>query len=94
MTKFKVGDRIRNNCNSNYEYGAIGVITDIDEDGDIQTSFKSISGNHIQYYWSYTDWMELIEPTPNTPKTYTLTPYIKPETVTIKGVEYIMTENV
>ena len=27
-------------------------------------------------------------------KTYTLTPSVHPETVTIKGVEYIMTENV
>lgn len=93
MSEFKVGDRIRNNGNCNYEDGAIGVISDINKDGYIQTSLKLRNGKCYQYYWADTNWIELIKPTPNTPKTYTLTPYIKPETVTIKGVEYIMTEN-
>lgn len=43
--------------------------------------------------WGFGGDREKSQPGP-TPKTYTLTPYIKPETVTIKGVEYIMTENV
>lgn len=90
MTKFKVGDRVKNISNGCYELGAIGVITDIDESENIQTSFHSQTGGMDGYYWAYTDWMEIIKPSP---KTYTLTPYIKPDTVTINGVEYIMTEN-
>ena len=93
MSKFKVGDKVRNVGNLQYDKLSVGVITDIGHDGSVQTDFKSITGKWDGYYWISDKWMELIEPGPNKSKTYTLTPYIKPETVTIKGVEYIMTEN-
>ena len=92
MSKFKVGDRVLIAGPSNIGslsskvlgYGSVATITS-HAPHDKRAEYKLNDG--IWFPCSS------LKPAPQTPKTYTLTPYIKPETVTINGVEYIMTEN-
>lgn len=91
MSEFKVGDKVRKVTSKHlwsFNKGEELTVTGFSSLGNAWVS------NGERKDTAYDSDLELIEPSPNTPKTYTLTPYIKPETVTIKGVEYIMTENV
>ena len=95
MSKFKFGDWVKPSINN--ENGNSYCIKRIDEYDFI--FLKDHPKNGSSNYDETKDWafqvnvLEPAEPAPQNPKTYTLTPYIKPETVTINGVEYIMTEN-
>ena len=95
MSKFKVGDVVKPKFHN--ENGDSYRIKRIDELGNFFLDEHPKNG--FSRYDKTKDWafsedgLELFTPAPQTPKTYTLTPYIKPETVTINGVEYIMTEN-
>ena len=97
MTKFKVGDRVqilgyRDLGEFATNIGWVGVYGTVKYTMNDNVGIYSEEGN--DWWWFHCDDLKIIESSPNTPKTYTLTPYIKPETVTIKGVEYIMTESV
>lgn len=97
MSKFKVGQRVFVRDSTYYTFDAECFEGSSKSVGSI-CEVKFIDWNSIAVYNPYkTGWWRFkpsdLIPAKETPKTYTLTPYIKPETVTINGVEYIMTEN-
>lgn len=87
----KVGDKVRvvsvegwQREDHEVDVGDIGYV-EIFSGRDVGVKF---SGKVYCVYFEFNQ----LEPI-NKPKRYTLTEYVKPETVTINGVEYIMTEN-
>lgn len=97
MSKYEVGDKVMilNDTsfskapNGIYKKGEIHKISGIDYHGN-----PWFEGDQTGEGWANIfNWFEKITDEP-TQKSYTLTPYIKPKTVTIDGIEYIMTENV
>lgn len=89
MSDLKIGDKVRKVGSSflrEFDIGNILTVTGFTHLGN-----PLVSGEEITAV-AYPSDIELINDGPA--KTYTLTPYIKPKTVTIDGIEYIMTENV
>lgn len=97
MTKYKVGDKVRIVHDTEWDHptdkttfraGEVYEIATIDTNG-----WPHFSGVASLRGWSnMTGWFEKITDDPAS-KTLMLTPYIKPKTVTIDGVEYVIVEN-
>ena len=84
MSKFKVGDVIRNKYNSHYEVGAIGKVIGVTDLGWVRVDLKSTSRYGESNYWANQDWMELISSPSEAP----------PATITHEGYTYTRGERV
>ena len=66
MSKFKVGDVIRNKDNPHYEVGAIGKVIGLTDLGWVRVDLKSKTEYGERNYWAVQKWMEL-SPAPQKP---------------------------
>lgn len=97
MNKYKVGDKIRivhdtvwdhPTDKTTFRAGEIYKIEKFDTNG--WPYFAGVTS--LRGWPNLTGWFEKITDEPSS-KTLTLIPYIKPKTVTINGVEYVIVEN-
>ena len=86
----KVGDEVRVLSVKAWQHDGHGInVGDVGYIDDIEGNCVGVKISRKTYcVYFRNEQLELL----NKPKRYTLTEYVKPKTVTIDGIEYVMTE--